>query len=109
MKSPRHEALCHFDKGVDHQQCGRLEEAKTSYLLAIKADQFLAAAYNNLGFICMQMGDYVTAAKQFQQVVRLEPHNLEAFHNSREPFDSAINQTPHQTYRGVRRVASRTW
>jgi tetratricopeptide (TPR) repeat protein len=81
MKSPRYEALCHFDKGVDHQQCGCLEEAKTSYLLAIKADQSLAAAYNNLGFICMRMGDYVTAAKQFQQVVRLEPHNVEAFHN----------------------------
>jgi hypothetical protein len=47
MKSTLHEALRHFDDGIDHQQYGRLEEAKAAYQRAIKADKSLAAAYNN--------------------------------------------------------------
>jgi hypothetical protein len=51
MKSPRHEAQRSFAEGPDHHQCGRLEEAKTPYLLAIKADSSLAAPRNNLGCV----------------------------------------------------------
>jgi tetratricopeptide (TPR) repeat protein len=71
MKSPKHEARRHFDEGMDHQQSGRLDDAKASYLRAIKADRSLAAAYNSLGFVYMRLGDYVPAAKHFQEVVKL--------------------------------------
>jgi hypothetical protein len=47
MKSSKHEAQRHFNEGMDHQQNGRLDDAKASYLHAIKADRSLAAAYNN--------------------------------------------------------------
>jgi Flp pilus assembly protein TadD len=81
IKSPTQQALRHFDAGIDHQQHGRLEEAKAAYQRAVKADKSLAAAHNNLAFVCMRMGDYVAAARQFQEVVKLEPHNVEALHN----------------------------
>jgi Flp pilus assembly protein TadD len=29
----------------------------------------------------MRLGEYVPAAKHFQEVVKLEPHNVEALHN----------------------------
>ena len=42
MKAPLHEALRHFDEGVDHQQHGRLEAAKASYQHAVvNADKAL--------------------------------------------------------------------
>ena len=58
-----------------------LDDAKASYLRAIKADRSFAAAYNNLDFVYMRLGEYVPAVKHFQEVVKLEPHNVEALHN----------------------------
>jgi protein O-mannosyl-transferase len=81
INSPKHEARRHFDEALDHQRCGRLEDAKAAYLLAIKADRSLVVAYNNLAFVCMRMGDYVAAGKHFQKVVKLQPYNVEALHN----------------------------
>jgi protein O-mannosyl-transferase len=81
MKALLHEALRHFDGGVDHQQHGRLEAAKAAYQRAVKADKSLAVGYNNPGFVCMRMGDYVAATKHFQEVMKLEPLNVEAPYN----------------------------
>jgi Flp pilus assembly protein TadD len=41
----------------------------------------LAAAHNNLGFVCLRLEDYAGAVMHFHEVGKLEPQNVEAWDN----------------------------
>jgi hypothetical protein len=75
MASHKRKALRYCDEGLNHQQHGRVEEAKIAYQRAHKADKSLAAASNNLGFIIMarHITIWRSSMKSWENGQRLSP------------------------------------
>ena len=83
--------------GLSLQQIGNLEEAKNSYLKAIKINPKHSASLNNLGSVCRTMEDFENAEKYFLLALKVKPNYVNALSNygnlKREinNFDGAIN------------------
>jgi len=67
----------HFRRANQLLREGKLAEAESAYLLGLKIDPKAYHAYNNLGMIYFQNGDYRRAAESFRQACLLRPEDPE--------------------------------
>ncbi len=67
------ESATHFERGVELQRAGKLEEAIAEYKEALKpAPHFAVLA--NLGIVYAQLGRFEEAIAQYEQALKLAPH-----------------------------------
>jgi tetratricopeptide (TPR) repeat protein len=67
------EAEKHYNAGVDFQEQGQLEEAKTEYDEAIRLNPELVLAYSNRGLVYIALGQHEKAVQDLDEAVRLNP------------------------------------
>jgi len=97
--------LAHNNLGLVLEREGRLEEAETHFLEAIRIDPGYALAHNNLGLVLERQGRANEAIFHFHEALKTAPNNLNAMFNlgntlSRERhFEEALVQ-----YRNVLRM-----
>jgi tetratricopeptide (TPR) repeat protein len=74
-------ALKEYDRGVNAERKGDRDEAATHYLgaLAISPDYY--PAHNNLGLLYLGKADFKSAEEQFQEVIRLDQNDAQAYFN----------------------------
>lgn len=74
-------ALKEYERGVNAERKGELDEAITHYLgaLAISPDYY--PAHNNLGSLYLGKADFKSAEVQFQEVIRLDQNDAQAYFN----------------------------
>ncbi|MGE0201108.1 MAG: tetratricopeptide repeat protein [Candidatus Melainabacteria bacterium] len=69
------EAIDAYNAGNDLASQGKTREAIASYEEAIRLDQTLLPAYNNLGHLWDQMQEYDKAIGTYQQALTVDPNN----------------------------------
>jgi tetratricopeptide (TPR) repeat protein len=74
-------ALKEYERGVNAERKGERDEAVTHYLgaLAISPDYY--PAHNNLGSLYLGKADFKSAEVQFQEVIRLDQNDAQAYFN----------------------------
>jgi Tfp pilus assembly protein PilF len=74
-------ALKEYERGVNAERKGERDEAVTHYLgaLAISPDYY--PAHNNLGSLYLGKADFKSAEEQFQEVIRLDQNDAQAYFN----------------------------
>jgi tetratricopeptide (TPR) repeat protein len=74
-------ALKEYERGVNAERKGDRDEAVTHYLgaLAISPDYY--PAHNNLGSLYLGKSDFKSAEVQFQEVIRLDQNDAQAYFN----------------------------
>jgi tetratricopeptide (TPR) repeat protein len=75
------DASAWFERGVNAEDLGRLDEAVLAYRQAERAGGPRAEIAFNLGNVLYARGERASAAHCFQQAVRLEPDYVEAWNN----------------------------
>jgi tetratricopeptide (TPR) repeat protein len=101
-----------FNRGLAHDNAGRVDEAVKEYTEAIRLDANYMAAYRNRGFAYARAANYELAIKDYSEVIRLKPtgETWEAYQNrgilygrtgryqlAVEDFDNAIRLKPTAT------------
>jgi len=74
--------LSHVNIGADDQGHGRLPEAIAEYTSVIRLTsdpKLLTVAYENLGAIYRQLGDFPKALESYQRVLQINPQETRAF------------------------------
>ena len=71
----------HFQRGLQFQQNGKIEEAVAAYSRAIKQDPHNAAAYINMGSALRTLGKLEAARLCYQRACDLEPDNVSMLSN----------------------------
>lgn len=56
-----------------YRNLGRYDEGTEQFMLALERDSSFVQAYNWLGYIAMDQGDYATAEENFQRYIQLAP------------------------------------
>ena len=79
-KFPENPAILNM-LGLSLQQIGSFEDAKNSYLKAIKINPKHYAALNNLGSVCRTLEDFKSADKYFVEAIKLKPNYINALSN----------------------------
>jgi hypothetical protein len=76
---PANQAVEHFNRGIDYQNQGQLDQAISEYGQAVALDPKMAEAYNNRGAVYAAQGDYQQALRDCDQVITLDPALALAF------------------------------
>ena len=71
----------YFNRGLNLQMIGNLEEAKVLYEQAIEVDPWFCDAMDNLGLILRQEGDLAGAVDWYLRSIEIAPHNCVARQN----------------------------
>lgn len=74
-------AEAHYNLGVLHHKCGRLDAAARSLSRAVLLEPTNAQANNNLGVVLLESARFREAAVLLQRAVELDPTNAGAFNN----------------------------
>jgi tetratricopeptide (TPR) repeat protein len=70
-----------FDKGLDADRAGKMDEAIRHYQKAVQIDPGFYAAHNNLGSDYLSKSDFAASRKEFEQVVALNQSDATAYFN----------------------------
>ncbi len=87
-----------YRQAVDEHQAGNLAAAKKTYAKALKEDPNFIEAYDNLGQVYRQEGEYDLAVKSYTKSLELYPEglmarqNLAVVHSLRGDYASAVEQ-----------------
>jgi len=63
-----------FQRGVEAQRAGRLEEAQRAFQEVLKQGGSAAFVHNNLGIVYQARSDHEAALVQFRQAIRMDPN-----------------------------------
>src|SRR4029077_10434924 len=74
-------ALKEYKRGVDAERQGKHDEAIAHYLNTLKIAPDYHPAHNNLGSLYLGKADFKSAEEQFQEVIRLDQNDAEAYFN----------------------------
>jgi Tfp pilus assembly protein PilF len=74
-------ALKEYERGVDAERTGKHDEAMAHYLGALKIAPDYYPAHNNLGSLYLGKADFKAAEEQFQEAVRLDQNDAQAYFN----------------------------
>jgi len=74
-------ALKEYERGVDAEHKGKHDEAIAHYLGALKIAPDYYPAHNNLGSLYLGKADFKAAEEQFQETVRLDQNEAQAYFN----------------------------
>jgi len=74
-------ALKEYKRGVDAERQGNHDEAIAHYLSALKVSPDYYPAHNNLGSLYLGKADFKSAEEQFQEVIRLDQNDAQAYFN----------------------------
>jgi len=77
----------HLQSGIESLQKGNVDQARTEFEAAIKADDRLSAAHNNLGLACYYQGNDPCALRQYERAIALDAKNWEAYNNLGALYD----------------------
>jgi protein O-GlcNAc transferase len=69
-----------FERAIKAHRSGAIEEARSLYHQALRADPTNAAACANLAILAAQQGDLVRAEALFREAIRLQPNGALAHH-----------------------------
>jgi protein O-GlcNAc transferase len=70
-----------FERAIDAHRKGSVEDAKTLYQEALRADPANPAAYGNLAIIAVQQGDFGRAEGLFRREISLRPDSAAAYNH----------------------------
>ncbi len=70
-----------YDRGVQAEKRGKLDEAIPRYRKAIELAPDFYPARNNLGTLLLAKGEYAAAEAQFQEVIRINQNDAAAYLN----------------------------
>jgi len=79
-------ALKEYERGLDAERKGRGDDAITHYRDALKIAPNYYPAHNNLGTLYLSKSDFVSAEEQFQEAVRLDQNDPQAYFNLANVF-----------------------
>lgn len=91
-------AKSYFDQASDFGNKNDFENAKKSYLKAIKEDSKYVEAYDNLGLVYRRLGDFDKAIEYYKKSIELLPsgiiahQNLVAVYGLKKDYASAIKE-----------------
>ncbi len=74
-------ALKEYKRGVDAERKGNHDEAIAHYLSALGISPDYYPAHNNLGSLYLGRSDFKSAEEQFQEVIRLDQNDAQAYFN----------------------------
>ncbi len=74
-------ALKEFERGVDAERKGKHDAAIAHYRGALKIAPDYYPAHNNLGSLYLSKTDFKSAEEQFQEVIKLDQNDPEAYFN----------------------------
>ena len=74
-------ALKEYKRGVDAERRGKHDDAIAHYLGALKISPDYYPAHNNLGSLYLGKTDFKSAEEQFQEVIRLDQNDAQAYFN----------------------------
>jgi Flp pilus assembly protein TadD len=74
-------ALKEYERGVDAERKGNHDEAIAHYLSALGISPDYYPAHNNLGSLYLGKADFKSAEEQFQEVIRLDQNDAQAYFN----------------------------
>jgi hypothetical protein len=66
-------ATAHTNLGVALARRGRIEQAKTHFIAAVKLEPDNAMAHNDLGWVYRRQGQFASAIAEYNEALRLEP------------------------------------
>jgi predicted O-linked N-acetylglucosamine transferase (SPINDLY family) len=75
------EALTHFTLGFVQHECHSLSDALVSYKRAVEIDPAFVEAWNNLGAVYRQLGQFADALKSLGVARTIDPDNLSVIYN----------------------------
>ncbi len=84
------EALKEYKRGVDAERKGQHDAAIAHYLGALKISSDYYPAHNNLGSLYLGKTDFKLAEEQFQEVIRLDQNDAQAYFKLQRQPDSAF-------------------
>lgn len=70
----------HYDKGVQLQVKGQLDEAIKEYEASVQANPNVAEVYNNLGFVHFDKGDFAKSMENQKKAIELNPKLANAYY-----------------------------
>jgi tetratricopeptide (TPR) repeat protein len=74
-------ALKEYERGVEAERKGRHDDAIAYYVAALKISPDYYPAHNNLGSLYLGKADFKLAEEQFQEVMRLDQNDAQAYFN----------------------------
>jgi tetratricopeptide (TPR) repeat protein len=74
-------ALKEYERGVEAERKGKHDEAIARYLAALGISPEYYPAHNNLGSLYLGKADFKGAEEQFQEVIRLDQNDAQAYFN----------------------------
>jgi len=74
-------AVKEFKKGLDSDRAGKRDEAIRHYQKAVGIAPYFYVAHNNLGSDYLSKSDFPSARKEFEEVVRLNQSDADAYFN----------------------------
>jgi type IV pilus biogenesis/stability protein PilW len=102
------EVLIHFNRGVQLSNQRETAKAIQAYEKVLEIDPSYGEAYNNLGVLHQEMGNFEKARKSYQKAVDMNPHYEKALNNlgilyylqgryeeSRDALQRALEINPH--------------
>ena len=75
------DAVAHYNRGVDLQEQGKLEEAVAEYRTAIRLNPGYAEAHVNLGHALFNQWKLEEAVAELRTAIRLQPDDADAHYN----------------------------
>jgi len=78
----------HFQKALEYEHSGKLEEAKGEYQKAITLDSKLINGFFNLGILYARQEQWQMAADSFEHVIRLNPNDAQAHFQLANAYDA---------------------
>jgi tetratricopeptide (TPR) repeat protein len=90
----------YFNRGNDHSNSGKYEEAIESYKQAIKLNPDDAYAHTRLGVAYYKSGKYQEAIKSYKRAIRLDPDDKSAHYNlGIAYFESGMNKEAIESFK----------
>jgi Flp pilus assembly protein TadD len=74
-------ALKEYERGLEAERKGKSDEAIERYSKALKIAPDYYPAHNNLGSVYLSKSDFKLAEEQFQEVIRLDQNDAQAYFN----------------------------
>src|SRR6187431_404506 len=69
-----------LEQAMRQQTSGQLRDAEKTYREALKLNPNIVPAWGNLGIVLQNLGEPLKAAECFEQIIKLEPKNAQAYH-----------------------------
>jgi protein O-GlcNAc transferase len=86
------EALAHFTLAFAQHEGHALSDALVSYKRAVEIDSAFVEAWNNLGAVYRQLGQFADALKSLDMARTIDPRNLSAIYNQAVSLGQAKNK-----------------